>query len=127
MTWQEAAERMNRLRTQGEPWTSQHKMAKQFGCSSGTINKAIRETPELQTWAKRQTAIVPRAQSINDVVTDRTAQRRELDPADDAAVREYIERADPETKAWFLGLPPETQIEVVNVPDKYPRILGRKP
>jgi hypothetical protein len=127
MMWQEAAEKMERLRSQGEAFTSQHKLAAQLGCSSGTINKAIRETPELQAWAKRQTEGTPRAQSLNEVVTHRTPQSRELDPADDAAIREFIEQADPQTKAWFLALPPETQLEVAKDPDKHHQILGRKP
>jgi hypothetical protein len=127
MPWQEAAERMKRLRAQGEPWTSQQKMAEQFGCSSFTINKAIKKTPELQTWANQQATTAPRAQSLNDVVTDHTAQSAELNPEDDAAIREFIEGADPEVKAWFLALPLEKQLEVVNDPDKYQQILGRKP
>lgn len=126
MTWQEAAQRMERLRTQGEAFTSQHKLANDLGCSSGTINKAIKATVSLQAWAKVQTA-APRAQSINNVVTDRTAQRSEVDPQDDAAIREFIELADPKTKAWFLALPIESQIIVVNDPDKHRQILGRKP
>jgi hypothetical protein len=127
MTWQEAAKRMKRLQAQGEGWTSQQKMAEKFGCSSGTINKAIKRTPELQNWAKRQSTTAPRAQSLNDVVTDRTAQSTERNPEDDAVIREFIERADPEAKAWFLALPLETQFDVANDPDKYERILGRKP
>jgi hypothetical protein len=42
ITRQEAAERLERLRTQGEAFTSQHKLAEQIGCSSATINKAIK-------------------------------------------------------------------------------------
>jgi hypothetical protein len=136
MTWQEAAERMKRLRDQGEPWTSQHNLADQFRCSSATINKAIKNTPDLQAWVKPQEAAAPKAQSLSgwkpgvgyiDVVTDSTAQSRELDPADEVAIREFIEQADPETKAWFLALTPNKQLEVVNDPDKHQRILGRKP
>ncbi|MGH7172810.1 MAG: hypothetical protein ACRELG_21215 [Gemmataceae bacterium] len=126
MTWQEAAERMERLRGQGEPFTSQHKLAELFGCSSGTINKAIHSSPQLTAWAKRATT-APRAQSITPVVTDRTAQVRELNPEDEAAIREYIEQADPETKGWFLALPTDKQLEVVNDPDKHQKLLGRKP
>jgi hypothetical protein len=129
MTWQEAAERLERLRAQGEPWTSQHKMAKLFGCSSGTINKAIKETPELRAWAKRQTAAAPRAQSLNDVVTDRTAQSRELGPDDEVAIREYLEREDltPEERAFFNSLSPEDRLDFLDDPDKHQKVLGRKP
>jgi len=46
---------------------------------------------------------------------------------DDAAIREFVEGAEPETRAWFLALPVDEQLEVVNDPDKYPKILNRKP
>ena len=54
MTWREAVQRMERLRVQGEPWTSQHKMADQLGCSSGTINKAIKNTPHCSLGRSRK-------------------------------------------------------------------------
>lgn len=73
---------------QGETFTSQQKFAATFGCSSWTINKAIRKTPSLHGWAKLQAQ--PKAQSINAVVTDSTAQSTVLDPAEDAAIREYL-------------------------------------
>lgn len=127
MAWKEAADRMERLRSQGGPWTSQQNMAKRLGCSSSTINKAIHETPSLQAWAKGKVAARPRAQSLNDVVTDRTAESRELDPADEAALREFIEKADPETKTWFLALSLHDQLAHLDDPDKHDRIFGRKP
>jgi hypothetical protein len=128
ITWQQAAERLNRLRQQGEPWTSQRKLAKQLGCSSATINKAIHETPSLHAWAKHQTAATPKAQSLNEVVTDSTAQSREPDPADDAAIREYLERdLTPEERAFFNGLSREDQLDFLDDPDKHGKILGRKP
>jgi hypothetical protein len=128
MDWRGAAERMNRLRIQGEQWTSYSKMAEQIGCSKATIFKAVKQISELQTWAKPQTTSAPRAQSINDVVTDHAAQRRELDPADDAAIREYLERdLSPDERAFFNGLSKVDQIFFLSDPDKHPRILGRKP
>lgn len=126
-TWEEAAERMKRLRAQGEPWTSQQKMAEQIGCSPATISKVIRQTPPLEAWAKPQVAAAPKAQSLNDAVTDHTSQSTELDPEDNAAIREFVEQADPETKAWFLALPStEDQLAFLNDPDKHQRVLGRK-
>jgi hypothetical protein len=129
MSRQEAVERLIRLRQQGEPWTSYGKIAKNFGCSSCTIHRAVRETPSLQGWANvRSTkASLPKAQSLNEVVTDRTAQSVEPDPAEDAAEREFLETADPQTRAWFLGLSRDDQLAYLNDPDKYLRILGRKP
>ena len=113
MTVQEAAKRLEQLRQQGEAFTSQHQLAKVLSCSSGTINKAIRSSESLRGWAK-QPGAVPRAQSLTDVVTDRTAQNREPDPTEDAAIREFIEGAEPHTKAWFLGLTHEEQLAHLN-------------
>ena len=80
MSWQEVAKRLEELRKQGEPFTSQRKLAKDLGCSASWVNKAIKETPALHGWAKRQAA--PKAQSLNEVVTDRTAESREPNPED---------------------------------------------
>ncbi|MHB1424760.1 MAG: hypothetical protein ACYC3I_16440 [Gemmataceae bacterium] len=128
MSWQEAAERLKRLRSQGDPWTSYATLAKRFGCSSQTLYKAIQNTPELQTWANRRTA-TSKAQSLNDVVIDRTAQDREPDPADDAAIREYLEREDltPEERAFFNGLSRDDQLFFLSDPNKHQQIRGRKP
>jgi hypothetical protein len=126
MTWQEAAERMERMREQGEAFTSQGVLAKRIQCAKSTINKAIRNTPSLKNWAKRK-AGSPRAQSLTPVVIESTAQGRELDPADDAAIRQFIEKAEPETKAWFLALPTQEQLNYLNDPDSHQKQLGRKP
>jgi hypothetical protein len=134
MPWREAADRMERLRTQGERFTSQQKLAEQLGCSAATIHKAIQNTPSLREWANRPPAAL-RAQSLTpwkkgeghiDVVTERAPQRREPSPEDDLAIREFIEKADGETKAWFLSLPVEEQLDYLNDPDRHQKILGRK-
>jgi hypothetical protein len=128
MTWQEAAKKLKQLRAQGEPWTSHSDMAKRFDRSTATTLKAVKKTPELQTWAK-QSGAPPKAQSLNDVVTDRSAQNREPNPADDAAIREHLERDDltPEERAFFNGLSREDQLYFLNDPDKHQQILGREP
>ncbi len=125
MTWVEVAERLKTLRSQGEAFTSRQKLADRLGCSSSTVQKAIGNTPELQGWAHRQTQ--PRASSLTGVVTDTYSQSREMDPADEFTIREYIETSDPETKAWFLELSPDLQLDFVNDPDRHPKILDRKP
>lgn len=107
MTWQDAADRMKRLRGQGYPWTSQPRMAKRFHCSSFTINKAIRNTPELHAWTKHQPATSPRARPVSDG----TAKSTETDPADEAAIREYLESdLSLEERAFFNGLSTEDKI-----------------
>jgi hypothetical protein len=139
MGWEEAVERLKNLLLTGTAWTSQQQMADQIGCAPSTINKAIRKTPELQNWAKRQAIPAPRAQSLTppqkgggaylDMITDRKAQSRELDPEDEVAIREYLEREDlkPEERAFFNGLSPEDQLAFLDDPDKHQKILGRKP
>jgi len=122
MTWQDAAERAKRLRAQGEPWTSYREIAGRFSCSTQTIHKAIHSSPELTTWAKPKGAAAPRAQNLNPVVTDSTAQATEPDPAEDAAdaeLRRLIEEAAPDVRAWLHKLTPEQQREFVHDPDKY--------
>ncbi len=111
-------------------------MAEAFGCSSGTINKAIKNTPSLQAWAKPKDVTAPKAQSLSsmkhgeyvDVVTDRTPSSAP-DPADEAAIREYLEQEDlrPDERAFFNGLSPKDQLEFLDDPDKHQKILGRKP
>ena len=133
MPRKEVAEKLKRLCDQGLPFTSQHRLAKDFGCSSGTINRAIQETPELHDWAQRPKAL-PKAQSLNEVVTDQKTQQRELDPSDDAAIREHLEREDliPDDRAFFNGLSREDQLMYLHDPDKHEldeqvRVLNRKP
>jgi hypothetical protein len=127
MSTREAAERMDRLRKQGEPFPSQHELARQFGCSSATINKAINATPSLQKWAKRK-AGTPRAQTLNDALIDRVAQSGEPNPEDEAAIREHLRRdLKPEERDFFANLSRADQLEFLNDPDKHSRILGRKP
>jgi hypothetical protein len=129
MTWPDAANRLKRLRDQGEPWTSQREFADRFGCSSCTINKAIKKTPELHAWAKRPTAAGTRlqAQSLNEFISDNKAQHREPNPGDDAAEREFLENAEPDVKAWYLAQSREDQLEFLNDQDKGQKIYWRKP
>lgn len=122
--WQEVAERLNRIRNQGAPWTSYEKLAEQIGCSVATVHKAVDHTPELFAWAKRQAA--PRArQGLEGQVIDNAVQVRELKPDDEAAIREFIEQAEAETRAWFQSLPVEEQLQVVNDPDKHQRAFPK--
>jgi hypothetical protein len=107
MGWEEAAERLERLRVQGEAWPGYREMAKRLdGCSTGTVHKAIRSTPELIAWAKRQAA--PRAQQSLDNekagTKENVPQQREPDPAEevtDAELRARFEKAGPEERAFL--------------------------
>lgn len=131
MSVEEVAERLERLQKQGEKYTSQATLAKQIGCSSYTVNKAIHSIPSLALWAKVEP--VPKVQSASAIVTDQIAQNREPLPEDGAAIREYLERDDisPDERAFFIGLSTEDQLAFLNDPDAHngtlhPRILGRR-
>lgn len=127
MKWEAAAERLNRLRSSGEKWTSQRKMGRRIGCSISTINRAIKETPSLQEWAT-PIAGGPKAQSMNAVVLDRTRQSTELHPEDDAAIREFIEKCkDPTLLAAFHEMSTEAKLVYLDDDDKHPQIRGRRP
>jgi biotin operon repressor len=119
MTWQEAAERMKRMFEQGVKYTSQRKLADAIGCSPATINNAIRETPSLHNWARYKKSSKPKAQSINEVVTDRTAQGRELSPDNYASINEYRETANEEELTFFDALPPSEQVWFLDNTEKH--------
>jgi hypothetical protein len=59
-------------------------------------------------------------------LSEREPQSRELPPEDDLAIREFVEKADRETKAWFLALSVDEQLAYLDDPDRHPKILGRK-
>ncbi len=141
MTWQEAATRLERLRLQGEPFTSQAKLAAQLKCSPSTVNRAIWETPSLQPWAKPETISAPKAQSLTDMVTDNMAQVREPDPAGllekkdvDFVLLWLVEQVEPDERPALLkqlasNSPEERQKMaelLANDPEKSDKIWGRK-
>jgi hypothetical protein len=111
---------MIRLRDQGKPWPDYRELAHRFQCSTSTIKKAIDKTPDLQRWAKREAQPRVEQQGLSGTVLDNSRQTREMNPEDDAAVREFIEKADPETKAWFLALSLDQQLAFLNDPDHEP-------
>jgi hypothetical protein len=136
MSWQEAARRLEELRSQGEPYPGYRELKKRLKCSLMLIGKAIKSSDELKKWAQRPAA-KPRAagqprsregteeDSGNDAVFENTAQSRELDPEDAAAIKEYRERLEPEELVWFDSLSTEDQITVVNDPDAGDRAYPR--
>ena len=139
--WQDAAQRLERLRAGGEPFTSQHDFAKRFCCSPATVNRAIRDTPSLHPWAKPETTTAPKALSINPLVTDNTAQQCEADPSDiitddeaQATLRRLIEQAPEEKRPELHNLAklPPNELRRCMKPyadadDLGNRVLGRRP
>lgn len=136
-TWSidEVLKALETLVDEGERYSSMRGLAQRLSEKTGrgepstsTITKAIKASPKLQTWeAQTKRRRSPRAQALDSPVLDGARQSTELSPEDDAAIREYIENADNETKAAFLGLPLDVQIMIVNDPDKYDKLLSRKP
>jgi hypothetical protein len=132
-SWQEVAERLERLRAQGDPWTSCEKMADQLGCSASTIHKAMQRTASLQSWAKPSGA-APKAKRLDQQTRDgewfsevanNTPQKRDPSPEDAASINEFLEKADERSRVWFQSLSFEDQLEYLEgLPDEpkvYPK------
>jgi hypothetical protein len=107
----EAAERLNRLRLQGEPYTGQRQLAQQLGCSPSTIGEAMHSDPKLEQWAKPPEA-APRAvgqpRGAEPGGKEPDPAGHEADPAEAAAeaeLRELMER-DPEERAFINEIRP---------------------
>ena len=88
----------------------------------------------MQLWSNSKRPTTPKARSINAVVTDNAPQDREANPADEAAIREYLEQDDllPDERAFFNSLSRDDQIAFLDDSDKHsldesPRVSGRKP
>lgn len=146
--WRDVQDRLLRLYNAGEAYTSQRDLAKRMECVESTINKAVNDSAKLKGWMVRHTKRTPRAQSLNEVVTDSTASQREADPAaagllDDEVDRIMswlIEQAEPDKRATLNELDDDGRREMAKlcleqqadkyIEDKAPkgnRILGRKP
>jgi len=83
VTWTDAAERLKRLKSQGEQWKSYGDYAAKFTCSSSTVHTAVERTAELHSWAgysPRDDAKPRRGGSIGIALED-SPQVTEPDPA----------------------------------------------
>jgi hypothetical protein len=90
-------------------------MAYRYGCSKSTVYKAIHSSPKLREWAKRQAA--PRAQQgLSGAIMGHGARSEKLSPAEEAAVREYLDRDDltAEDRGHFSSMQAEDQIKYLN-------------
>jgi hypothetical protein len=99
--WEDLRDRLERLRNQGEPYTSNHKLAERFGVSSSTVHKAIQNSKKLQAWqAEAKQAGRPRkATDLGPVVLHNKAQRTEPDPAEQVDREAELARLISEQKA----------------------------
>jgi hypothetical protein len=121
MLRQEAEERLERLRTQGEKFTTQKELADRIGCSPSTAHSAIKNNPKLREWANSKSIAgpTPNAQTLENEHLSTIPQTRELSPEDDAAIREFVEKANPKDKALFLALSVDNQLKVVEDPEQF--------
>ncbi|MCI0350195.1 MAG: hypothetical protein L0Z53_12295, partial [Acidobacteriales bacterium] len=135
MKWPDVAQRLDRLRLQGEPFSSQQKLAEQLGCSAATINRAIRETPRLKPWACPGTE--PKVSRLAGPIFDGCPQSREPTPGSlfeeediDRAMAYVAEEAKPTVKRELMLLPPESRHRIAellaNDPDSSNKIWRKK-
>lgn len=131
MTWQEAAEALERRRKNKRKFTSCQLMADEIGCSKTTVAKAIQLSPGLQSWVARAVharEVARSAETLTDAVTDQICQTTESDPLDIASMSELQEicKQNPEAKAWLGALPRAEQVKIFDDPDQFFKIFGRK-
>jgi DNA-directed RNA polymerase specialized sigma24 family protein len=114
-TWKDIQKRLERLREQGESYTSQRELAARLGCSESTINKAIQASDKLKSWMGTQmVGKMPRATSLNEAVLHDAEQTTEHDPSEtipdddvDIILTKLMEEAKPEERAKLNELGPE--------------------
>ena len=138
VTWQEAAEKLERLRSQGESFVSQAVYGERFGCSTATINKAIHKTPSLQTWAGCDSA-ARRDQTPMDIVADDRPQEREASPdsyldsnAVEKAMKYLIDQAAAQDRSEFRAkleaMPSDERMKLADTvyrdPEHYEALTG---
>ena len=110
--WHDVQLRLSGLQHEGEAYIGCRKLGKRLGVSTSTINKAIRDHPSLQQWAKRKRS--PRATTLNAVVADNVRQSVEPDPADvlptsevDDVMAMLIQEAKPNERAKLNAMGPD--------------------
>jgi hypothetical protein len=118
MTWRDAQGKLLAMREKGEPYTTVKDLAARVGCRKTTLHKAIASSPTLKGWQARHVSKSPspRAQSLNQVVTD-NAPVNVADPAEIAAENEQldnvfarlIQEATSEERAEWNGLDTEAR------------------
>ena len=111
------------------------------GCrSTSTVSKAIKRSTTLNAWQARYTKAKasPRASSLTNVHLDKIGQTREPNPAEEAEANDVdtlfarlIQEAKPDERAKLNLMTSEKRRQLValvqNDPDRYDRVLGRKP
>jgi len=114
--WQEVQAELERLRLQGERYSSQQKLADRIGCTKFLVQKAIANGPvELREWASRQRGASRKnaSQKAAAAAFDKTPQGREDDPAEklhdcdvDIVLAKLLDEASPKERARINGMTP---------------------
>ena len=139
--WRDVQRLLLEMCDNGEAYTNLRDLMERTGCrSTSTVSKAIKRSTTLNAWQARYTKgkASPRASSLTEVHLDNTAQTREPDPAEEAETNDVeivfarlIQEAQPEERAKLNDMPAEQRRQLValvqNDPDRYDRVLGRKP
>lgn len=114
--WRVIRSDLEKLRTNGEKWTSCERMAAKLHCSASTIHKAIKNgSVELEEWASKQQG-ASRLNATPDVSEIAFEQASVLDPkniledADIDLTLEYLmNQAEPREVERIKSMPPAEQ------------------
>ena len=106
MSWQEAAERMERIRGQGEQYSSQPNLPRKLVALQRRLTRRSGKRLPFRSGQKPRRTRPPEQQSLGAGVLDNTAQQRELDPASVVPIdeielmqRKLIEQAPADKRA----------------------------
>lgn len=136
-TWQEVKAVLERMLLQGDPYTSEQKLADKIGCSKFLVNKAFKNgSAELLEWRNKphvesRRNVSPEASAL---AIERTAQSREDDPAEfiepevaDDILEYLINQAGESQRQHLTRLRPDQRQAmakiVLNDPDKEEQFL----
>ncbi|QYK47941.1 MAG: hypothetical protein KF838_14260 [Phycisphaeraceae bacterium] len=122
--WKQVQALLLAKRERGESYTDSRTLAKECGCSTGTVLKAIKASTLLRGWAKRsgQGAGSRKTQQMNEVVRDRATQRKEaapdqyIPPEDvDATMAELVAQSKPAEQERLRALSPDQQRRIAQL------------
>jgi hypothetical protein len=140
--WEDVQGRLLAKRERGESFTTNDKLAKDCGCSEGTIRKAIRKSDILKGWKARSKGptAAPNATDLDAVVKANTRQTKEPAPDDvlldedmDATFAKLIDQAKPAHREQLNAMPHSQRRELVkaylsqNLDDEPSPLDNRKP
>lgn len=137
LNWQDVQAELERMHLQGDPYTSEKKLAEKIGCSKFLVNKAFKNgSAELLEWRTKSHVesrlnVSPEASAL---AIERTAQSREDDPAEfiepevaDDVLEYLIDQAGESQRQHLTRLLPDQRQAMakimLNDPDKEEQFL----